>query len=115
MPQIDHATLMDRMMVLLTNAAPGDTVTSADLEETAHSLLTAPMAALNEAPRGFDQVYGETGALLTTQADLAELDGAPELARLLRALQDQLHDGTLELQNPPTPAQRLTGFVYPVI
>lgn len=106
MTQIDHPEFLERMMTLLAAHAV-ETRT-----ETAG--LALPMAALNDAPRPFSEVYGTKGLFAQT-ATRALAEGDPGMAALLNAFDEALENGRLDLEPPEKPAPRLGGFVYPVV
>jgi hypothetical protein len=113
LPLIDEADLMQRMMTLLTAAGPGDV--PAETSPDTESLLAPPMQELNALPRSFAQVYGTGGRMLTQLSLDAMAEGATDLATLLRALEQALQDGSLDLAPALAPAPRLSRYVYPVV
>ncbi|WP_186766653.1 hypothetical protein [Puniceibacterium confluentis] len=113
-PQTDDAALFERLRVLLTAAGP-ETMPAPQAPADGQSLLAPPMAALNAPPRSFAEVYGADGQLLVQLQAEAGVQGMPELAALLAALDTGLRDGTLSAAPGPTAAPRLSRYVYPVV
>lgn len=109
MPQIDHPTLLERLNAIFDEAA-GAEVARPDGQ------WQAPMAALNEPPRKFADVYGADGAELLLQlSHAAQSREEPNMARIFETLQVKLRDGSLDLEQSRRPAPRLAPFVYPVV
>lgn len=110
MPQTDHSDLLERLFILLTKAAQP---LPADLA-AGQGGLVAPMPELNAAPRGFSEVFGQSGKLFPQLAAEADANGDSGFAALLRALEQQLNTD-LKPPKEATPARRLLDYVYPVV
>lgn len=106
MPQIDHALFLGRIFTILS---------AVEADQRPSETGRGKFSAADQSVRSFAEVYGEDGRLLKSLAKDMQDEGNATMAKMLSALDEALLDGSLDLADPPTPAPRLTGFVYPVV
>ncbi|MDR7127299.1 hypothetical protein [Pseudotabrizicola sp. 4114] len=106
MQPIDHARFLERLFTLLVAA-------KADPESGGTTV--PPATAQGQSCRTFAEVYGDDQRLLISLANAVRANGDIGMVNLLVALEIALSDGTLDLAASDKPAQRLLGYVYPVV